>query len=116
MLENQNLPSNEETTQENEGFASLVVTGQCGRDGTSADLSSEHDSATEQQVGSSTDSVEQKDTGERHDDVDGGQDDGENVRVVNASVSSEDRAVVEEEVDTGDLLTDLDENTNHGSE
>lgn len=78
-------------------------------------MSRKHDGATEQQIGSSTDSVEQQNTGERHDDVDSGQDDGEDVRVVDTGVSSEDRTVVEEEVDTRDLLADLDEDTDHGS-
>lgn len=105
----------EDTGESDQSLTRLRVPRLGGRDGTNDDLSGEHDDGSEDKDVSTTGSVDGEDTREGHDDVDGGQDDDEDVRVVNTSIASEDGTVREVEVDTGDLLTDLDGDTDKSS-
>ena len=92
----------------------LLLTGKGSRDGTDNDLRGTHDDTTDQEDRSTTHLVDSQDSGERHGDVDGGQDDDEDEDVVDSGVSSKDGSVRKVKVDTRELLTSLDETTDHG--
>ena len=105
---------NEDGRKGNQGFTSSLLTGKSSRDGSDNDLGRTHDDGTNEKGRSSAHLVDSDNTGERHSDVDGGQDDNVDKGVVNLGVLGKDGTERKVKVDTGKLLTDLDQTTNHG--
>lgn len=78
-------------------------------------MTNKHENATDKKDRSSTSSVDSENTGEREEDVDGSENDLEDIGIVKTGSLGELDTVREEKVDTGDLLPDLDTDTNHSS-
>jgi len=92
----------------------LLLTGKSSGDGSYDDLGSTHDKTTDEEDGSTTHLVDSQDSRERHGDVDGGENDNVDEHVIDLSVLSKDGTVTEVKVDSGKLLTGLDETSDHG--
>lgn len=106
---------NEDSSEEDEELADNLAVGVSLGQRAGDDLPDKHDESTDEKNGSSSGSVDSEDTGEGHEDIDTGEDDLEDVGVVETGSLGELDTVREEEVDSGDLLADLDEDTDHGS-
>lgn len=78
------------------------------RDGNTDDgddvLAEEHTSSTDEEERTTTSTVNEPDTGNGHTDVDDVGGNGDQERIRNTRALEEGRAVVEDEVDTGELL------------
>lgn len=78
------------------------------RDGNTDDgddvLADEHTSGTDEEERTTTSPVDEPDTGNGHADVDDVGGNGDQERILNTRALEESRAVVEDEVDTGELL------------
>lgn len=106
---------NEKTGEGNENITGNLVIRVGLGDSTDNNLTNKHENATNEEDRSSTRSVDSKNTGERENDVDGSENDLEDVGVVKTGSLGELDTVREEEVDTGDLLANLDTDTDHSS-
>lgn len=106
---------NEKTGEGNEDITGNLVIRVGLGDRTDNDLTNKHEKTTNEKNRSSSGSVNSENTGEREEDVDGSENDLEDVGVVKTGSLSELDTVREEEVDTGDLLADLDTDTDHSS-
>jgi len=80
------------------------------------ELANSHDDSSAEKHRSSTGSIDHENTGNSANNVDDVGDDSDDEGVRDTGSSEEGRAVVEDEVDTGQLLPTLDEDTGPGSE
>lgn len=98
-----------------------LLSGQVGvRDGNTDDgddvLAEEHTSGTDEEERTTTSTVNEPDTRNGHADVDDVGGNGDQERIRNTRALEEGRAVVEDEVDTGELLPSLEEDTGQDTE
>ena len=103
-----------------EGDQNLLSGGVGGRDGDTNDgdqeLANAHPDRTDQKQPPTTEPLDTPHTGKGHEDVDDVRGDRDQEGVMDTRVLEEDGAVVEDEVDTGQLLPSLNKDTGEGTE
>ena len=103
----------EENVDADEGDQSLlsynVLDANAGTDTSNDELADSHANGTEEQKRATTPSLNEVETGESRGDVNSGGDHRDGERVRDAGTLEERSAVVEDEVDTGELLESLEE-------